>query len=209
MAQKDCEIFVNYYPLLFFVDLLTLVSKKSIFKNGVWTLYKERLFVTSGFLLKKRGNVMKKIYEKPVLVFTEDMAEGIFAASGASLDGSCWTASAESSQDYVDGNHIFRIKATHTPIVEHISTACTFTVPFNYPIQSCHSENDWQCTPSGNNVIVTRVNHANAYKSGDETNFGLWVSTGDEATTKNLVPGAISCSCTKTVNVQGGGADGN
>lgn len=150
---------------------------------------------------KGAGEMMN--YEKPLVLANEDVAEGVYAASGAI----CWTTGAVSTQDYVDGNHIFEISAQHTTMVEHISNALTVELSFNYPITSAYSENDWTCSVNGSKVTVTRPSHANAYKSGDSVTFKVWVGTGDEATTKALTCSATPVNCDMAVNVQGNGAD--
>ena len=149
---------------------------------------------------------MMKTYEKPVVIENEDLAEGVFAASGDSGSSSdCWYVTWSSSQDYVDGAHIFRINATHSTSVVHISSNVTYTVTFNYPVTNAYAENpDFVCSYSGNTVVISRPQHANAYKSGDNVNFMFKVSAADEATTKALSINGISYVCTHETNVQGG-----
>lgn len=141
--------------------------------------------------------------EKPSVVLMDDLAEGVFAASG------CWSGSVKSTQDWVDGYHVFEIHLIHSQEVEHISTACTIKLAFTGAVIDARAENDWPCSVNGTTVTVTRTSHANAYKSGDDVTYKVWAKSVDEATTKALSCSITSYDCSKQTNVQGGGADGN
>ena len=148
-----------------------------------------------------------KSYEKPMVMVNDGLSEGIYAASGATEAADCWTVTPVSVQDWNGSHHVFEIRCVHSTAVEHISSATTVTLTFNNALTDAYSE--FSCSFSGSTVTVVRELHANAYKSGDTMTYKVWVKAADEATTK-----AISCigstiSCTKTVNVQGGGANGN
>lgn len=145
-----------------------------------------------------------KTYEKPVVIENEDLAEGVFAASGGS-SSDCWRVTCTSDQDYVDGVHSFRINAIHSASVVHISSNVTYTVTFNSPVTNANSENpDFVCSYSGNTVVISRPQHANAYNSGDNVNFMFKVSAADQATTTALTPIEVTYVCTHETNVQGG-----
>jgi hypothetical protein len=141
--------------------------------------------------------------EKPSVVLMDDLAEGVFAASG------CWSGFVVSCQDWNGSHHVFEIHLTHSKEVEHISTACTITLAFTGAVIDAYTENDWPCSINGSTVTVTRPSHANAYKSGDEVTYKVWAKSVDEATTKALSCSITSYDCSKQTNVQGGGADGN
>ena len=145
------------------------------------------------------------MYRKPIITLVDEMMEGVYAESGSN----CWTGYIIPGQDYVDGDHLFRIDATHSNSVEHIYDNVTISLYFNHPITKLRSENGWTCNTNGNYATVTRVNHGNGYSSGDHVNFCIWASTGDEATTKSLICEIKGFVCGKQTNVQGGGADGN
>ncbi len=146
-----------------------------------------------------------KAYEKPTVLRNEDMAEGVYAASGAD----CWSGDITSVQDWNGSHHVFEARIVHSTAVEHISTACTITMKFSNVVTNAYSENDWQVDVNGDTVTVRRPSHANAYKSGDNVTYKVWVQAADEATTKAISGHITSFSCDKAVNVQGGGADGN
>ncbi len=148
-----------------------------------------------------------KNYEKPIVLSTEELAEGVYLASGGMSSAECWTVSAASVQDWDGSSHVFEVHCIHSDTVEHISSASTVTLTFSGSIADARSE--FPCSVSGNSVTVTRTLLADAYKSGDDVTYKVWASTGDEATTRALSCTGASISCTKTVNVQGNGADGN
>ena len=110
-------------------------------------------------------------------------------------------------QDWNGSEHVFEIQCTHSTDVEHISSATTVTLTFSNDLTNAHSE--FPCTFSGNTVTINRELHANAYKSGDTMTYKVWVTTGDEATTKAITCTGATIECTKTVNVQGNGGDGS
>lgn len=145
-----------------------------------------------------------KSYEKPILEITEGLAEGVYAASG---EPECWTINPVSVQDWSGSYHVFEIRCTHSTQVEHISSATTVTLTFSQPLTDAYSE--FSSTFSGNTVTVVRELLADAYKSGDTMTYKVWVKASDEATTKAISCTGATISCTKSVNVQGNGGDGN
>lgn len=146
-----------------------------------------------------------KNYVKPVVLANEELAEGVYAASGGVAE--CWTVAPKSVQDWDGAYHVFEIHCVHPDTVEHISSASTVVLTFSAPLTDAKSE--FTTSWSGSTVTVVRTLHANAYKSGDDVTYKVWVKAADEATTKAITCTSSSISCTKTVNVQGGGADGN
>ncbi|MEY8332548.1 hypothetical protein AALB53_05485 [Lachnospiraceae bacterium 47-T17] len=147
-----------------------------------------------------------KNYEKPIALVNSGLAEGVFMASGAG-NAECWTVSAKSVQDWNGSHNVFEVRCVHSNAVEHISSASTVNLTFSSPITDAYSE--FPCVFSGNTVTVTRTLLADAYNSGDTVTYKVWAKAADEATTKSLHVDGATISCTKSVNVQGGGADGN
>lgn len=148
-----------------------------------------------------------KGYEKPMVIVNDGLSEGVYAASGATEAADCWTVSAKSVQDWNGSHNVFEVHCVHSNAVQHISSASTVTLTFNNTVTDASSE--FPCQFSGNNVTITRELHANAYQSGDDVTYKVWVKSADEATTKGLACVGATISCTKTVNVQGNGGDGN
>lgn len=147
-------------------------------------------------------------YTKPVVMVNDDVAEGVYTASGDEA-AICWSATAKSTQDWNGSQHVFEATLVHTTDVEHISLGCTVEYSFDKVITAAESENGWECKVSGNTVTVTRPSHANAYNSGDNVTYKIWVKSLDEAMTKAVAfTGAKVISCNWTTNVQGGGANG-
>ncbi len=147
-----------------------------------------------------------KDYEKPVVKINEDISEGVYAASGDEA-ADCWTVDAYSVQDWNGSHHVFEVHCVHPNTVQHISTKSTVTLAFSHPLTDAYSE--FPSSFSGNTVTVERESHANAYLSGDDVTYKVWVKADDEATTKAITCTGSTISCTKTVNVQGNGGDGN
>lgn len=155
-----------------------------------------------------------KNYKKPIVVVNDELSEGVYAASGGGSSvgeggeaADCWTVDPVSVQDWNGSHHVFEIRCVHSTAVEHISSASTVTLTFNNTITDAYSE--FPCTFSGNSATIVRELHANAYKSGDTMTYKVWVKAADEATTKSISCTGSTISCTKTVNVQGNGGDGN
>lgn len=145
-----------------------------------------------------------KGYEKPVAIVNEEISEGVYADSGSA---DCWTVEAPSVQDWNGSHHVFQVHIVHSNSVEHISSASTVTLTFSNTLTDAYSE--FESSFSGNTVTITRTLHANAYKSGDDATYKVWAKAADEASTKALSVTGATISCTKTVNVQGKGGDGN
>lgn len=143
-----------------------------------------------------------KDYVKPIVLENEELAEGVYAASGTGASSTdCWTVGANSVQDWNGSHHVFEVSCKHSTAVEHISGATTVTLTFSSPLTDAYSE--FSCSFSGSTATVTRTLLADAYKSGDSVTYKVWVKAADEATTK-----AISCTgatiiCKHETNVQG------
>lgn len=146
-----------------------------------------------------------KTYVKPVVVVNCDLAEGVYAASGAGESSDCWAVTSVSTQAYVDGYHIYEVRAVHSQSVVHITTQVTFNLSFSVPIQDAHPEGEgYDVSVNGSTVTVVRNFHANGYNSGDTVSFKVFVRASDEATTTGLADPTITYSCRHETNVQGG-----
>lgn len=142
-----------------------------------------------------------KNYVKPIVTLNEEIAEGVYAASG-----DCWSISVAEVQEWNGSAKIFQVALSHSTAVEHISSASTVAITFNSPITSASAQ-EYSCSVSGNTVYITRTLLADAYKEGDSVTYKVTVSSVDEATTRALAVTGQTVSCTKVINVQGGGAD--
>ena len=137
--------------------------------------------------------------KKPILFVNDDLAEGVYAASGANTSD-CWKvdvygAHIVESDGYVE----FRVDATHSAVPEHISTKTVITVEFNAPITNAKFEG-FDAQVQGSRVILTRESHANGYRSGDHFNTLLNVWSPSYMTLSVI---SATISCTHATNVQG------
>lgn len=141
------------------------------------------------------------MYKKPVILVNDDLAEGVYAASGAESTN-CWTVDGKSVQDWNGSHNVFEIHSHHSTDVTHITTEVVYTITFSEPLSDAYSE--FASSFSGSTVTVTRNLHANGYHSGDDVTFKVWAKAADEATTKGLSITSISYTCRHETNVQGG-----
>lgn len=143
-------------------------------------------------------------YEKPIILANEDVAEGVYAASGAGISTDCWNIGVSSVQDWNGSENTFEVKMTHSTGVVHITNNVVITLIFSTAVTNVRTEGGVSCTFSGNTATVTRQLHANGYNSGDTATFKVFATTGDETTTKALGCSIGSYTCTHMENVQGG-----
>lgn len=137
-------------------------------------------------------------YEKPMVVLNEELAEGIYTASGA-VSGDCWTVSVTPSQSDAGGYSTFRVAAVHSTSVQHISTKTVVTILFSDTVTSAEYEG-FTASVSGSTVTLTRESHANAYGSGDNFNSLLKIWAPNYSTISVI---NAEISCTHAENVQG------
>ena len=152
-----------------------------------------------------------KDYVKPIVLANEELAEGVYAASGGVSDATCWTIDPYSVQDENGaGYHVFEVKIVHSDTVQHISTQSTSVITFNNVVTDAYSEGNCTASVTGERTVtVVRTLHANAYQSGDVATYKVWVKSSDLATTKALaVTGSSITDTGITENVQGLGGDG-
>ena len=146
-----------------------------------------------------------KTYEKPVVLANEELAEGVYAASGDGMsENDCWTVTAKEVQDWNGWGKVFEVEAVHSNQFKHISTQTVVTLTFSANVSSVgFVEEEFPSTYSGNTVTITRTLHANGYMSGDKYTYKVWVSTGDKDTTLLITCTGASIRGTKDYNVQG------
>lgn len=144
-----------------------------------------------------------KNYQKPVVIADDVLAESVYMASG---DGDCWTISVSKDQADAGGYATFRVQANHATNLQHISKATTIVIQFNQPVTDVIYEG-FVVYPSGNSITGYRESLADSYLSGDNFNSLLKVWTSGDLASLQCTGATITCS--KTVNVQGNGGDGN
>lgn len=151
-----------------------------------------------------------KNYERPIVMINEDLAEGVYAASGLPTGpkgtSDCWDFEIYSVQEWNGSHNVFEIKLRHHTDLEHISDATTVSVTFGSPLKDAYAE--FGSSFDGvSTITINRELLADAYNDGDWVTYKIWAQASDEATTKALTVSNVTLSCAKSINVQGGGSD--
>lgn len=113
-----------------------------------------------------------KNYEKPIVMINEDMAEGVYAASG-----DCYTFTADIMQGpdrpaYYD-NYVIQINGTHNATDGHHSGVRTVKIVFNQDVTYL-SSNAESCTGSGSKTLyLTYTQYNGSYHNNEGGNIGL------------------------------------
>lgn len=150
-----------------------------------------------------------KNYEKPVVMINEELAEGVYAASGVGGvmgTSDCWDYHIYSVQSWSGDAHVFEIKLTHHLGLEHISAATTLSVTFSAPLTSATAEFS-SVFDGASTISATRTLLADAYQDGDLVTYKIWAKAFDQATTEALTVTNVTLTCDKQVNVQGNGGN--
>lgn len=101
-------------------------------------------------------------YESPVILRTEELAEGVYLASG------CYTATAIILQTPQDGRGDYRIQVNGQHNADHTKEAQTLTISFNQPVVYSSSGGS-TVSGSGTNTLVISYN----YHQNPTDNIGL------------------------------------
>ena len=100
-------------------------------------------------------------YEKPMVMINEELAEGVYAASGAE----CWAVSeAISVQDWDGESHVFQMKFRHSTDYQHTTDGFSVTVTFSNNITKARSNESGDMVGS-NSISFTRFGHSRAMRS--------------------------------------------
>lgn len=147
---------------------------------------------------------MTNTYKKPLILANEELAEGVYAASGSAASN-CWTLGQKTTQDWNGQAHVYEISAVHTKLVGHASDALTIEFTFDKVVTNAWAEGagNYDVTIEGTKVIVTRNHHANGDFSGDDVTFKLFIVATDEANSKAislLSEKFVSCAKKATPN---------
>lgn len=108
-------------------------------------------------------------YEKPIVVETEELAEGIYAASGGNGEN-CYYVETNIHQKPETGRGDYRIQVTarHAAANGHHSTAQVLTLYFNQPV-TYKSSNGSLSSGDG----TSSINIAYGYHNNGNDNIGL------------------------------------
>lgn len=115
-------------------------------------------------------------YEKPVVLANEEIAEGVYAASGAG--GDCYTVTAYIHQTPETGRGDFRIQvnAVHAAGDDHHSGKQTLILYFNQPVTYSSSNGTLASGDNTSELHIDYSYHNNAY---DNIGLGDVVVTSD------------------------------
>lgn len=108
---------------------------------------------------------MKTAYAKPIVLANEELAEGVYAASGEG----CYTVTGKVVQGPATGmeNYVVQVDALHDTTTHH-STAQTLTITFNKEVNfiSCYAEGAKYVSGNGSKTLVIDLTyHKNAHEN--------------------------------------------
>ena len=130
-------------------------------------------------------------YEKPVVVLNEELAEGVYAASG-DVDSDCWTVSAYIHQRPQTGRGDYRIQvnAQHSNPNMHRSKA-VITIVFNMPVIVTGNDSIMTTTGSGSTTIRMEFDIGTS-NPNENKGFGDLIVTADPGL--EIVSTGIHCT---------------
>ncbi len=123
------------------------------------------------------------MYNKPLILTNDDMAEGVYAASGGSRSASitgCWTGTATLNQKPELGQDCYTVHFdAHHESVSHLSPNTKIVVKFNQNITLGQQWYDVQsCTVNGDTITAYRYSGANPGEGFGST--GLYIKANDD-----------------------------
>ena len=89
-------------------------------------------------------------YERPIIIANEDLAEGVYAASGSQ----CYTVTAYITQSPVTGRGDYRIQMNAVHNANHTNNAQTLTITFNQPVKYVSSNGDSYFGDDTNTLVI-------------------------------------------------------
>ena len=120
-------------------------------------------------------------YKKPIVLMNEDLAEGVYAASGGAASSECWTAEARIHQRPETGRGDYRLQVDckHLNIDpdNHLSSA-EVTIVFNQPVSLENAGGSgWRVVGSGNAITVAF--NIGTYNKNESKGYGDLIVTSD------------------------------
>lgn len=106
-------------------------------------------------------------YERPVVMINEELAEGVYAASGFN-NGDCYTVRYTIVQEPEVGQdcYVVQFDADHSPEDQHHSTGQLMQIVFNVPVTYVAS-NGVLVSGDGTNTLLVKFDyHNNSYETG-------------------------------------------
>ena len=98
------------------------------------------------------------MYNKPVILTNEDMAEGVYAASG---DNGCYTANAYIHQTPETGRGDYRIQVNGQHHADHTKEQQWLHITFNMPVTYKSSQGTLESGDGTSTLVITYHYHQN------------------------------------------------
>ena len=130
-------------------------------------------------------------YEKPIAIENDELAEGVYAASGSSVGNDCYTVSAYIHQtpEIGRGDYRIQVNGVHAAANGHHSGEQILTLTFNQPVDYSWS-NGVLVSGDGTSAISIKYNYHN--NGNDNIGLGDIVVTADDGL---AITGAVlSCN---------------
>lgn len=112
-------------------------------------------------------------YERPIVFVNEDLAEGVYAASGSQ----CYTVTAYITQSPVTGRGDYRIQMNAVHDADHTNNAQTLTIIFNQPVKHVSSNGN---SYFGDNTNALTIHFSYWQNESDKIGLGELVVESDE-----------------------------
>ena len=118
-------------------------------------------------------------YVKPIVLANEELAEGVYAASGDIASNDCYTVSAYIHQkpEIGRGDYRIQVNGVHAATNGHHSGEQVLTLAFNQPVEYSYS-NGTLVSGSGTSSINIKYNYHN--NGNDNIGLGDVVVTSDD-----------------------------
>lgn len=130
-------------------------------------------------------------YEKPIAIENDELAEGVYAASGSVVGNDCYTVSAyiHQSPEIGRGDYRIQVNGVHAASNGHHSGEQILTLNFNQPVDYSWS-NGTLVGGNGTSTINIKYNYHN--NGNDNIGLGDIVVTADDGL---AITGAVlSCN---------------
>ncbi len=106
-----------------------------------------------------------KNYEKPIVLVNEELAEGVYAASGYN-GGDCYSITAEIKQTPEEGRDSYTIQCNADHLAEHHGTSQMMTISFNQPVTYVWSNGSLHSGDGTATLEIVFSYHNNGYETG-------------------------------------------
>ncbi|MCD8068270.1 MAG: hypothetical protein LUE87_05190 [Lachnospiraceae bacterium] len=132
---------------------------------------------------------MRENYEKPIVLANEELAEGVYAASGTD----CYTVTTNIHQKPETGRGDYRIQVNGAHSADHHSTAQTLVISFNQAVTYVSSNGS---LASGDGSAALRIDYAYHNNGSDNIGLGDLIVTADQglAVTNAYIICNMTCS---------------